>query len=84
MQKLLLTLISLFTILFTNGQCQADFQYTSSGFNLNLISTSINAGNTLNSQTPTWDFWRFSKVYPRIEGPGFPKSDGSCPIGPFG
>jgi hypothetical protein len=31
-------------------------QYTSTGFHLNLISTSINAGNTLNSQTPTWDF----------------------------
>ena len=56
MRKLLLTLIASFTILFTKAQCQADFQYTSSGFNLNLISTSINAGNTLNSQTPTWDF----------------------------
>lgn len=56
MKKLLLTLIASFTILFTKAQCQADFQYTSSGFNLNLISTSINAGNTLNSQTPTWDF----------------------------
>ena len=56
MKKLLLTLIASFTILFTKAQCQADFQYTSSGFNLNLISTSINAGNSLNSQTPTWDF----------------------------
>ena len=56
MKKILLTLIVSFTILFTKAQCQADFQYTSSGFNLNLISTSINAGNTLNSQTPTWDF----------------------------
>ena len=56
MKKLLLTLIASFIILFTKAQCQADFQYISSGFNLNLISTSINAGNTLNSQTPTWDF----------------------------
>ena len=56
MKRLLLTGIASFAILFAQSQCQADFQYTSSGLNLNLISTSINAGSTLNSQTPTWNF----------------------------
>ena len=56
MKRLLLTGIASFAILFAQAQCQADFQYTSSGLNLNLISTSINAGSTLNSQTPTWNF----------------------------
>ena len=56
MKRLLLTGIASFAILFAQAQCQANFQYTSSGLNLNLISTSINAGSTLNSQTPTWNF----------------------------
>ena len=56
MKRLLLTGIASFAILFAQSQCQADFQYTSSGLNLNLISSSINAGSTVNSQTPTWNF----------------------------
>ena len=40
----------------TFSQCQANFQYSSNGLNINLVSTSINAGNTWNSQTPIWDF----------------------------
>ena len=41
---------------FIFSQCQADFQYTTNGLDVSLINTSINAGSTLNSQTPTWDF----------------------------
>jgi hypothetical protein len=49
----------IFCLLINNfifSQCQADFQYTTNGLDVSLINTSINAGNTLNSQTPTWDF----------------------------
>ena len=41
---------------FIFSQCQADFQYTTNGLDISLVNTSINAGSTLNSQTPTWDF----------------------------
>tara|TARA_B110000008_G_scaffold197685_1_gene196191 strand:- start:2468 stop:3259 length:792 start_codon:yes stop_codon:yes gene_type:complete len=49
----------IFCLLINNfifSQCQADFQYTTNGLDVSLINTSINAGSTLNSQTPTWDF----------------------------
>ena len=51
----LLVLVSM-SVLFAQAQCQANFQYTLTGLNISLTSTSINAGSTLNSQTPTWDF----------------------------
>ena len=41
---------------FIFSQCQADFQYTTNGLDISLVNTSITAGSTLNSQTPTWDF----------------------------
>ena len=56
MKKVLLITIVSLTVSFAQAQCQANFQYTSTGLNINLTSTSINAGSTLNSQTPTWDF----------------------------
>ena len=49
----------IFCLLINNfifSQCQADFQYTTNGLDISLVNTSINAGSTLNSQTPTWDF----------------------------
>ena len=48
--------IMLFMNYLAFSQCQASFQYSTSGLSVEFQSTSINAGNTLNSQTPIWDF----------------------------
>ena len=48
--------IMMFMNYLTFSQCQANFRYTSNGLDISLVSTSINAGSTLNSQTPIWDF----------------------------
>ena len=56
MKKLFLLVLVSMLVLFAQAQCQANFQYTLTGLNISLTSTSINAGSTLNSQTPTWDF----------------------------
>lgn len=48
--------IMLFMNYLAFSQCQASFQYSTNGLSADFQSTSINAGSTLNSQTPKWDF----------------------------
>jgi len=52
----------------TFSQCQASFQYSTSGLSVDFQSTSINAGSSLNSQTPTWNFGDGS---PQVTGVDF-------------
>ena len=69
MKKLFLLVLVSMIVLFAQAQCQANFQYTVTGLNISLTSTSNNAGSTLNSQTPTWNF-----------GDGSPQITGSSTV----
>ena len=69
MKKLFLLVLVSMAVLFAQAQCQANFQYTSTGLNISLTSTSNNAGSTWNSQTPTWNF-----------GDGSPQITGSSTV----